>query len=433
VIPLPRCQSQAAGNVLSMGKKAKLQNHEYVGMKMLESVPDTFNRADQSNPMSSNQFGCVMSRKFAFALPENMFQFDHPDLLNDKFLFGTKFSEHGQNLPDWGDDRETLSTSSQSHFHPQFRKNIWVDIPRPEPSGTFSQPSENEIELMNHGLSPAKLKYNLHHSMMPGPSRPDVTGISHNNPNNIDIAKKKNERKLVFNSELFKGADEFQEQRNYMAKILDSIPKPFEGNFMLSMEQLYIASAKINCTHPKLYSSLTNIKMRKMSQFKFIWHQYWKDEDKIDFSKSKNYPILKNIDFDQDVLHIYLILVKEILFILPFKKNQQSDKGLDYPLEMQKAFQSYLDFKKLIGEHRLNRSKPFNDRVNSVLCSIKKSNRKNAIIWKFVEVWMEKEYIDVWNSVRDFSGRSVCKNIKSIFSAIFTYGIENMNHQINIH
>ncbi|PLW19852.1 hypothetical protein PCANC_01247 [Puccinia coronata f. sp. avenae] len=30
VIPLPRCQSQAAGNVLSMGKKAKLQNHEYV-------------------------------------------------------------------------------------------------------------------------------------------------------------------------------------------------------------------------------------------------------------------------------------------------------------------------------------------------------------------------------------------------------------------
>ncbi|PLW44223.1 hypothetical protein PCANC_01249 [Puccinia coronata f. sp. avenae] len=499
LIPLPGSPSQTPGNIFSMDKKAELQSHnDHASQEILEAVPGTSTRADLSHPGSSS-FTSISGKLASASTEKGIHLEEGADLLNlnanvGSFLPGASMrerepkvedaardflsdwgkgaagssvesdlnigakrkahqlwgdslslkldTEQAENVPDWpdwpGEGRERLSSSSK--FGKEVFRHTLVH-PRTEPvsDARFTNRSEDGNESRNTGLSPAHL------SMMRRLFRSEnIAGSSHHDGRIIfDNTKgKRRGRRLVLDQDLFKGSDEFQEQRKYMAEILGSIPKPDEGRCygMLSTEQLQEAATKMNHTHPKLKSSLTYQLMMKMSGYKSVWHQYWQEEDGMDFSDLKDYPMLKNFEFDQNVLHIYLILVHEVLLILPFKKDQPLDQGLDYSQEMRTAFQAYLDFKRMIDDRRLNKE-PLNDTtsellkemVDSVLCSLKHTTKNSSIIiWRFVEFWMQRDYPDVWVFLKDFKGKALCGNIKSIFNGIFKYGIENLTHQIHL-
>jgi hypothetical protein len=54
------------------------------------------------------------------------------------------------------------------------------------------------------------------------------------------------------------------------------------------------------------------------------------------------------------------------------------------------------------------------------------------ITWHMIEFWMENNYKDVWDALKDRKGESLCSNVNSFFSAIFIYGSENMIKQISV-
>jgi hypothetical protein len=219
--------------------------------------------------------------------------------------------------------------TSQVHLHSKVGKKTCLDDPVLGTSGTFSIHPENEIVSRNQGLLTPELRYNWHLSMMQDLFRNDMAGNSHHNVNTMNSKKEKHEIRLKFDQDLLKGEDEFQEQRNYLEKVFTSIPKPFEGNFMLSTDQLQDACKKLKHSHKKLKSKLRGKENRKIRDYKAIWLKYWKEKEKINFSALKSYKVLK-YDFEV-IFHIYFILVREILNTLPFKEDQPSYQELHYP------------------------------------------------------------------------------------------------------
>jgi hypothetical protein len=339
-----------------------------------------------------------------------------------------KLNEQGKNSPDTMDQSETLPTS-QIQSHPLVGKNNRLDVPVLRTSGAFSIPPGNEMASKNQGLLTPELIYNFHLSMMQKISREETASSSHNNPNTMDAIKTNQEMRLIFDRDLFTGGGEFQEQRTYLRGIFTLIPKPSEGNFMLSAEELKVASMKLKHSHQNLKSKLIKKHMIKIKEYKAIWYKYWKEEQKIVFSKLENYQVM-NFDFE-DIFDVYFILVTEILIILPFKENQPLDQKLDYAQEMRKALASYLDFVKIIEEHRWDESGPFVELIGSILNSAGRPSQKSgAIIWKFIEFWMEKYYNGVWIFLREYQKKCIANNVKSFFNGVYIYGIENMTRNI---
>jgi hypothetical protein len=113
------------------------------------------------------------------------------------------------------------------------------------------------------------------------------------------------------------------------------IPRPHEGKYLLR-HQLDFASMKLRSAHPQLNLALTEAKIRELIHYPAVWYNYWKREDKIDFSILDNYLIRNQSDF-QYILLTYLILIKEIIVLLPFKREKLSDQELDYSREMRTA------------------------------------------------------------------------------------------------
>jgi hypothetical protein len=336
-----------------------------------------------------------------------------------------KFNEKEEKGPDLRDESETLTTS-QIQCHPKVGRNIWVDVPILRTSGTFL----NSFASRNQEFSTVELNNKFHLSMMEELFKSKIPGSSHNNPN-IDINKKTHERRLIIDQDLFQGLDTFQEQRTNLAGVLNSIPKPSEGNSLLRIDEMELAAKKLKHPHPKLNSSIKRNQIRKTKEYKFIWKKYWKEEEKVDL-ELESYRFLKYSESDFELMYnAYLVVVKEILVILPFKEDQPLNQGLDHPQEMRKAMQAYQEFKKIIEDHRLDRAGPFLELIHSFYSALEKpSESSGAIMWKFIEFWMKKYYHGVWKILKGYKGEYIPGNVKSIFNGIFIYGIENMTKQI---
>jgi hypothetical protein len=342
-----------------------------------------------------------------------------------------KLTKKGKNVADMGSKKETIVTSLQSQSYLKVSPNIPVNFTRSKKPVAFLKLPENDVESRNTGSSFSQLNTKSHLSMIQTIHKPEVDGILHTHPNIMDIITKSHERRLKFDPDLFKYGEAWtKNQRDYIAKVLSLIPKPSEGESVLSLDQFEAATCLLCRSHSSLYSLLMPSEVIKIKIHKDVWYKYWKEEENLDFSKLENH--LKFFKHDH-ILLIYLFLIKGIINLIPFKKNQPLNQSFDYHQEMEKAVESYIDFKKLMeySESESEESKDIQVVRKVVLRSLKQQSEKTgSIIWKIVEFWMVKHYKDVYDGIKEGKGNRIINNFKSFFNSIFVYGIENMNKKM---
>ena len=121
-----------------------------------------------------------------------------------------------------------------------------------------------------------------------------------------------------------------------------------------------------------------------------------------------------------------------IISIIPYKQELKLGAELDYPQEMRNAFESYLEFNKLIKNPPKNRESIIWMEKHRYFNEALSHNRKkpSASLWPIIEFWMESHYTDVWNHLRKTDGVHASDNVKAFLNTIFTYGIQTLNEKI---
>ncbi|KNZ45295.1 hypothetical protein VP01_8287g1, partial [Puccinia sorghi] len=103
--------------------------------------------------------------------------------------------------------------------------------------------------------------------------------------------------------------------------------------------------------------------------------------------------------------------------------------------EMRNAIKSYHKFNILIktppdnGESRywIENQMPFREKLGHA------RTRPSAIIWTFIDFWMESHYTVLWNRVIKYPGFHTCNGFKIFFNSIFMNGIETLNEKLRDH
>ncbi|KNZ58725.1 uncharacterized protein VP01_1874g7 [Puccinia sorghi] len=248
----------------------------------------------------------------------------------------------------------------------------------------------------------------------------------------IQLAGIQNYGRLKFNVELFKGEGPYELERKSIVELLNSIPKPYQGNFLLTQDQLALACESMRKRLSEFMAPTSMIQISIFMSNINNWYQYWNTHAKIDVETFNNEEKLSIWCF---VFPLYLLYVEMIMSIIPSKKNQPLEKELDYPQEMRKAVHSYQEFKRIMKaspgnlEPRILREK----RNSFYFASCIATHRPSSILWHFLEFWLECNYITVWNHIKELNGLHATKRFKSFFNTIFAHGVNTLNQKIAPH
>ncbi|KNZ52726.1 uncharacterized protein VP01_346g10 [Puccinia sorghi] len=328
----------------------------------------------------------------------------------------------------WGADQGITSSSSLRTKHRlRAEKNTAVDWPRSTQTSLNQFPSQHNVfQSENQGSSSKDPEHIPQVSKMLKPLQPETIMPIPHHPLQIDI---QNYGRLKFNVELFKGEGPYELDRQTIVELLDPLPKPLQGNFLLTQYQLLLACGFLRrklskftkkSSMPKIEIFMGNVKR---------WYHYWNKHAKIDLETFHHEEELTSLKF---VFPLYLLFVDMIISIIPSKQDHPLEFELDYPQEMRNAIHSYQQFRKIIntppenGESIIWEKK----RLTFIQAKVNSNQRPLYILWKYLEFWMEYNYKYVWNHVIETNGLRASTCFKSFFNTIFTYGIETLNEKL---
>ncbi|KNZ57307.1 uncharacterized protein VP01_218g5 [Puccinia sorghi] len=341
-------------------------------------------------------------------------------------LLSLETPEQRENAQSWGADQGTASSSTSLPQHRlRAEHNTLADWPRStEP--LLNQPPRLQYSFVGSGNRGSSFEDSEHIPQlfkMKKPHKPETLTAIENHPSPIEGIK--NYGRLKFNTDLFKGEGPHQSERNNILRLLNSIPRPSQGNFLFTEDELVMVCGDLN-------RKMTNISKPSMTQIEIlmsnidIWYQYWNKHAKIDLASL--YCVGKLLRY-QFVFPLFLLYVEMILSIIPFKKGLPLDVELDYPHEMRDALKSYQEFHKILQT-------PPDDGVYKIWIEKRRSFQEhlgharkchNKLLWTFVDFWLESKYKSVWNHVK---AKHAYKNFQSLFNTIFTQGIQTLNEKL---
>ncbi|KAH9452377.1 hypothetical protein Pst134EB_016332 [Puccinia striiformis f. sp. tritici] len=411
-------EQQAATGLFHRAQKIQLiQNSDSVNPQSSQASATAISRYRNLNTDSRSCSGS--KRKLPDTSTASHFPLT-PDQKQRRFDQGTEEHSFPGSLP----SRPSLHMSDHLVGH----------LPKSRPLYSFGNHENNLIHPGGSGFTFGRVQHELCTSESNKDTPSGITGINKTPTDITGIATKIGLKRIEFNRSIINPQSLPESQQHYIMAILESLPKPRRGEFVLQKPYLKLVCQLLRQQHTELDVVGIEVKMKQYKKYIDTWQKYLIVNMNLSWDKLDDKFIVTGMP---EVFPVYLSYVLMFISIMPFKEDEKYNEDLDYTEIFKEAMELFQEFNQFLKKtyHPISE---VTDQIwiekRKVISKSTRSLKSQAMInlWHFLELWLRRHHKTIWDNLTFADGSKLNRSAKKIFNFIFVHGSDGITRQIEI-
>ncbi|KAI9606364.1 hypothetical protein KEM48_001875 [Puccinia striiformis f. sp. tritici PST-130] len=195
------------------------------------------------------------------------------------------------------------------------------------PLYSFGNHENNLIHPGGSGFTFGRVQHELCTSESNKDTPSGITGINKTPTDITGIATKIGLKRIEFNRSIINPQSLPESQQHYIMAILESLPKPRRGEFVLQKPYLKLVCQLLRHQHTELDVVGIEVKMKQYKKYIDTWQKYLIVNMNLSWDKLDDKFIVTGMP---EVFPVYLSYVLMFISIMPFKEDEKYNEDLDY-------------------------------------------------------------------------------------------------------